>query len=163
MFGILGAVAIFSAIAGRAWCLLYIGGRKNSELVTYGPYSITRNPLYFFSLIGIAGVGANTGSLLLTIMFVTATYLAFAMAIHGEEQYLSSRYGAAFAAYRDTVPRLLPDFSLWQENRNVLLSSGSAIVGLRDGIVFLAAWLVLEFIKVGQATKFLPIFWELPI
>ncbi len=57
-FEIWGITAIFVAIAGRAWVLLYIGGRKNSELVTYGPYSITRNPLYVFSLTGITGVAS---------------------------------------------------------------------------------------------------------
>ena len=40
-----GILLILTAIVGRAWCSLYIGGRKKSELVQEGPYSLCRNPL----------------------------------------------------------------------------------------------------------------------
>ncbi|TGS89835.1 isoprenylcysteine carboxylmethyltransferase family protein, partial [bacterium M00.F.Ca.ET.177.01.1.1] len=59
MFGVL---LIFLGIVGRLWSTLYIGGRKSSEVVTGGPYSITRNPLYVFSTVAAAGVGAQIGS-----------------------------------------------------------------------------------------------------
>lgn len=162
-FKLVGAIAIFVAIAGRGWSLFYIGGRKNAELVTTGPYSVTRNPLYFFSLIGIAGVGAQTGSLLSMIVFVLAAYLAFDMAMRGEEAYLGSRYGRGFDDYRMTVPRLWPDISLWRECEDVPLRSARAIGSLRDGIVFLGAWIAIELIRLGQAAGLLPVVWILPI
>ena len=36
-----GLAAIIVAIVGRAWCSLYIGGRKKAEIVDRGPYSMT--------------------------------------------------------------------------------------------------------------------------
>ena len=47
-----GVLLIAIAILGRAWCTLYIGGRKAQELTDSGPYSLSRNPLYVFSFIG---------------------------------------------------------------------------------------------------------------
>ncbi|CAH0342822.1 isoprenylcysteine carboxylmethyltransferase family protein [Rhizobium sp. CECT 9324] len=162
MFAGAGLLAIFVAIAGRAWTLFYIGGRKNSELVTMGPYSISRNPLYVFSLIGIAGIGAQTGSLLLTGLFLTAAYFAFDMAVRGEEAYLAGRFGRDFDDYKRMVPRLWPDFSLWRECADVPLRSAGAIGSLRDGIVFLGAWIVIELVKVAQLAGLLPVIWVLP-
>ena len=48
-----GLVAMVFSIVGRAWCSLYIGGRKKAEIVDRGPYSLTLNPLYVLSLIHI--------------------------------------------------------------------------------------------------------------
>jgi protein-S-isoprenylcysteine O-methyltransferase Ste14 len=163
LIDIAATVAIFSAIAGRAWCLFYIGGRKNAELVNFGPYSITRNPLYFFSLVGIAGLGAKSGSLLIMTALVAVTYLAFDMAMRGEERYLASRYGRTFDDYKSTVPRLWPDFSMWRDSQTVPLHSASAVGSLKDGIVFLVAWIGLELVRVGQAAGTLPVLWVLPI
>lgn len=159
----MGTLAIFTAIAGRGWSLFYIGGRKNAELVTTGPYSVTRNPLYLFSLIGILGVGAQTGSLLSMMLLVIAAYLAFDMAMRGEEAYLGSRYGRGFDKYKEAVPRLWPDFSLWRECEDVPLRSARAIGSLRDGIVFLGAWITIELVRLGQAAGLLPVLWILPI
>jgi protein-S-isoprenylcysteine O-methyltransferase Ste14 len=163
VFEVVGTLAIFIAIAGRGWSLFYIGGRKNSELVTAGPYSITRNPLYFFSLLGIAGLGAQTGSLLSMAMLVLAAYLAFDMAMRGEEAFLAGRYGGVFDDYRSRVPRLWPDFSLWRECEDVPLRSAGAVGSLRDGIVFLGAWITIDLIRLGQDAGLLPVVWTMPI
>ncbi|MGK6314303.1 methyltransferase family protein [Neorhizobium sp. DT-125] len=163
IFEITGAFAILIAIAGRGWSLFYIGGRKNSELVTSGPYSMMRNPLYFFSLIGIVGVAAQTGSLLSMGAITLTAYLAFDMAMRGEEAYLASRYGQRFEEYRQAIPRLWPDLSLWRECEDTPLRSASALGSLKDGMVFLAAWIGIELIKLAQSAGFLPVLWTLPI
>lgn len=162
LFELTGLLAIFTAIAGRVWSLFYIGGRKNAELVTDGPYSITRNPLYLFSLIGIAGLGAQTESLLSMVAMTGIAYFAFDMAMRGEEAFLAGRYGHNFERYRHVTPRLLPDFSLWREADDTLLRSVKAVSGLKDGAVFLAAWLGIELIKMAQAAELLPVLWTLP-
>jgi protein-S-isoprenylcysteine O-methyltransferase Ste14 len=71
-----GIVFIVICILGRTWTSLYIGGRKIEQLVMIGPYSITRNPLYFFSVIGAAGFGAQLGSIAVAITFAVLTWLS---------------------------------------------------------------------------------------
>ena len=70
---IAGLVLILVCILGRTWCTLYIGGLKKRELVTAGPYSVVRNPLYVFTSIGTAGIGAQTGSSLVAILFAAGS------------------------------------------------------------------------------------------
>ena len=58
-----GGLLILLCIAGRTWCSLYIGGHKERQLIVSGPYSITRNPLYAFSILGTVGIFAVFGSI----------------------------------------------------------------------------------------------------
>ena len=58
-----GVIMVGIATMGRVWCNLYICGYKSGKLITEGPYSMCRNPLYFFSLIGGIGIGLVTMSL----------------------------------------------------------------------------------------------------
>ena len=50
---------------GRLWALLYISGHKTYEIITDGPYSIVRHPLYLFSLIGAIGIGMASENILI--------------------------------------------------------------------------------------------------
>src|SRR6476660_1715925 len=45
-FDLLGWGAFLGGTALRLWATGYVGGRKRRELVTEGPYSLCRNPLY---------------------------------------------------------------------------------------------------------------------
>ena len=46
----LGTLLICTGTALRLWAGLYIGGHKERRLVTDGPYSCVRNPLYLTSV-----------------------------------------------------------------------------------------------------------------
>ena len=51
----LGVLMVVFGWFGRIWASLYIEGNKTKNLVTSGPFSMVRNPLYFFSLIMLLG------------------------------------------------------------------------------------------------------------
>src|ERR1041384_3442899 len=76
-----GIVLIVVCILGRTWCTLYIGGRKIDQFVTEGPYSVSRNPLYFFSILGAAGAGAQLGSVTAGVVFGALAWIVFRVVV----------------------------------------------------------------------------------
>ena len=158
----IGLGAIVLSIVGRAWCSLYIGGRKKAEIVDRGPYSISRNPLYVFSFFGAFGMGAQTGSLTIAGLFVVAAFLVFLLTVQREEAFLSREFGAVYSAYKARVPRFGPRFSLWRDESELTIRPAFFLLTIRDGLVFLLALPIFELIDMGQAEGWLRVFAHLP-
>ena len=156
----LGAIVI--SIVGRAWCSLYIGGRKKAEIVSTGPYSLSRNPLYVFSYAGAFGVGAQTGSVTISVLFVVIAVAVFRMTIAKEEAWLSAEFGQPYEAYMARTPRCGPAFSKWRDEDELNIRPRFFLTTLRDGLVFLAAIPVFEGIELAQQSGWLPVMLRLP-
>ena len=157
-----GMLMIFLGIVGRLWCTLYIGGRKSGEIVTGGPYSMTRNPLYVFSTLAAAGVGAQMGSIVITLGFALLCALAFHVVILREEKHLGHLFGPEYAAYVARVPRFLPNISLYEEGNTGSFKPKILLTTLLDGLVFLVALPVFEIIDKAQTSGLLPVLFRLP-
>lgn len=153
----LGLTAMVVALIGRAWCSLYIGGRKKAEIVSTGPYSISRNPLYLFSYVAAFGVGAQTGSILLAAGFVLIAMVVFHLTILREEAWLLAQFGETYAAYMRRTPRLGPDLSKWRDEPELQVRPRFFLTTLRDGLVLFLAIPVFEGIEMLQTAGFLPI------
>ena len=132
-----GSILLFVAIIGRVWCTMYIGGRKTVALVRLGPYSISRNPLYGFSFLAVAGLGAQTGSIGMAIFMTLLAYVIFLKVVFREEAALSSTHGYAYDSYRRTVPRFLPRLSLWRDIEIVTVEPKLVRRTIEDGFVFI--------------------------
>ncbi|TPJ82348.1 isoprenylcysteine carboxylmethyltransferase family protein [Mesorhizobium sp. B2-6-2] len=159
MFGVL---LILLGIVGRLWSTLYIGGRKSAEVVTSGPYSITRNPLYLFSTVAAAGVGAQIGSFSGIILFSLLCAGAFHIVILREERYLKELLGAPYRAYLAKVPRFFPNLALYQEGDTGSFRPRLLLNTLLDGLVFLVALPAFELIDGMQQSGMLPVWFTLP-
>lgn len=105
-----GSALIILCVAGRCWASLYIGGRKNRELIANGPYRYTRNPLYFFSSLGLAGIGLAFGSLTIAVVYFLFGYLVFAYVSAREAISLDGLFGEAYWKYCRQVPAFFPRF-----------------------------------------------------
>lgn len=112
---LLGSVLVGLGSVGRLWCSLYINGYKNAAVIDQGPYSMTRNPLYFFSLLGAAGVGFATETWTLGIVITAGFLLMYPYVIRHEEEFLAASFGDAFRAYCAKTPRFFPDPRLLKE------------------------------------------------
>lgn len=157
-----GLGAIIISIVGRAWCSLYIGGRKKAEIVDTGPYSISRNPLYLFSHLGALGIGAQTGSLTLAVGFMAISLIVFHFTVRREEAWLLNAFGAPYADYMARVPRNGPDFSLWRDEASLEIRPQFFLTTIRDGLVFLLAVPVFEAIEHLQSIGWLATLLRLP-
>jgi protein-S-isoprenylcysteine O-methyltransferase Ste14 len=157
-----GFALIVVCILGRTWCTLYVGGKKKTSLVRHGPYSLSRNPLYVFSILGTAGVGLTTGSLTVGFLMALAAFLVFDQVVRREEGYLKAAFGAPYEAYCREVPRWWPRFSAWSDLEHVEAKPKLILITFRDACLFLLAVPLLEGVEWLQASHFLPIWLQLP-
>jgi protein-S-isoprenylcysteine O-methyltransferase Ste14 len=142
-----GLALIAVGILGRLWCTLYIGERKAAMIVTSGPYSISRNPLYLFSSVAVAGLGAQTGTITLAVVFFTLSVVAFHIVIAREEGFLSANFGEPYAAYCKGTPRFWPNPSLHSCPGTVEAHPKRLLMTLLDGLMFLLVIPIMELVE----------------
>lgn len=158
----IGLVLILVGILGRTWCTLYIGGHKKRELVTKGPYSLVRNPLYTFTLVGTLGIGAQSGSFLIALLLAASALAVFSAVVREEERFLASTFPDAFAAYAAKVPRFLPRFSLWQDADELLVKPQLVRRTFLDASLFLLAVPLMDLLDWAHEGGWLPVLFNLP-
>lgn len=157
-----GLALIVVCILGRVWCSLYIGGRKVRDLIDNGPYSLVRNPLYVFSFIGAAGIGAQTGSIVVALACTVVCYIVFAILVRREEAALVKVHGDTYAAYLRSTPRFLPNPRLWWDRETLTVQPVRVMRTFADGLVFLLAIPVAEGLEYLQSIHVLPVLANLP-
>ena len=158
----LGLIAIMVCIFGRAWCSLYIGGRKKQEIVSSGPYSLCRNPLYVFSFIGAFGVGAMSGSLTVGLVFAIACWIVFHAVVVREERFLGMTFGETYETYRVQTPRFLPNPRLWRDEVELSVRPAFFLRTIGDGLVFLLALPLFELLEGLQKFGWFRVVLQLP-
>ena len=83
--------------------------QKNSRLAQEGPYSFTRNPLYFGSFIMGLGFVIMASQWYLFVLYFLTFYFIYDSTIGAEEQYLAKKFGSTFEEYQKKVPRFFPN------------------------------------------------------
>lgn len=157
-----GIALIALCIVGRTWCSLYIGGRKNTALVAVGPYSITRNPLYVFSIIGAAGVGAQLGSIMLAVATGAVAWIVFLVVAMQEEKYLLSVHADDYRGYLKRVPRFVPRWSQWHNVDLLHVRPGRVVRTFVDACFFLLAIPAAEVFESMQNAGLIPVLFRVP-
>jgi protein-S-isoprenylcysteine O-methyltransferase Ste14 len=157
-----GVVLIVVCIVGRTWTSLYIGGRKNQLLVTHGPYAISRNPLYVFSIIGAIGVGAQIGSIAAALACGVVTWAVFLWTARYEEAALETAFGDAYRRYCAEVPRFLPKPSRWRAPEAVEVYPRIVVTTFADALFFLLAIPLAQGIAYLHQTGSLPVLLSIP-
>ncbi len=79
--------------------------KTTTALVDSGVYRFTRNPVYLSMVLLVVGVGIALNSFWSLLVAVPTGSALCLAAIRPEERYLDARFGDAYRAYRERVPR----------------------------------------------------------
>ena len=159
---VLGIGLAGAASVGRLWCALYISGYKNAELISSGPYSLCRNPLYLFSIIGMAGVGFASETLTLGLALLAAALLFYPAVIRREEAFLRTRFGAAYERYVSETPRLVPRRMAPREPANYVVDPRRFRRAMLDALWFVWLAALLEIVEALHELHIVEPLWRLP-
>lgn len=115
----LGYFLIAACAMGRLYATAFLGGFKNETLITYGAFSMTRNPLYFFSFLGMTGVALVSTHLLIITVLPVFFLVLYHFLISREEAFLLDKFGDQYKAYMQSTPRFFPDFSKYNAPESI--------------------------------------------
>jgi protein-S-isoprenylcysteine O-methyltransferase Ste14 len=79
--------------------------RGSTQLVTSGPFSFTRNPIYLGNTLLMLGIAMISGVLWFVPLAVVAAFLTQKLAIEPEERHLATRFGKRYHDYARRVRR----------------------------------------------------------
>lgn len=112
----IGLLPLLVGAAGVAWCFVLfvrVGrGTPNplvppQHLVTTGPFAWTRNPIILSHALATLGlalvVGSPAAAIIVLLLGIPVQFVQ-----RHEERALEARFGDAYRAYREAVPRWLP-------------------------------------------------------
>ncbi|MGB6008425.1 methyltransferase family protein [Castellaniella sp.] len=156
-----GLAFLILAILGRCACMLYLGGRKGADLVAEGPYSVSRNPLYVFSILAVFGMGLQTGSLVIGLVLAVLASVIFRWIVGEEEILLRQAFGASYEAYCRQTPRFLPRWSLWQSPQHVTVDLHGVWKTVRDALPYFLSIPVFEAIEAAQQAGWVHVYFFL--
>ncbi len=146
---------------GRMYSTAFIGGVKNEKLITVGPYAMCRNPLYFFSLTGAAGLGLLWGEIIPTLVIFIGFLLVYIRLIGREEAFLAEKFGADFTAFKQSTPRLWPDFKRYNAPDELLFQPRYFNMSVRDAVWWFVPAPVFELVSHLHHAHVIPTFLRL--
>lgn len=155
-FDMLGLICLVVCALGRVYSTAFLGGHKNKDLISFGPYSVVRNPLYMFSLIGITGIALMSNQWIVMLGLPVAFYFLYISLIKREEHFLHDAFGQPYAQYLLSVPRLFPDFKNYKAPETILTSPEQLWHAARDATWWVSSFILFEVVEAIQALGWLP-------
>lgn len=152
----LGFVLLLVCAFGRLWSLQYLAGFKSRRVISDGPYSIVRNPLYVFSFLGAAGLALAANHSLFFLALLLAYVVYYPFVVISEERGLTTILGREYEEYCARVPRFLPRFGGFHEPETYEIRAARFSRNYLEVVWFPLAWMVLQWITAARAAGRLP-------
>jgi protein-S-isoprenylcysteine O-methyltransferase Ste14 len=121
-----GCAVVFTGELIRFWGVSIAGAETRTTgtvggtfLITNGPFSYVRNPLYVGNMMLYAGVGIMSMALFPWMLLVAISwfYLQYYLIVTREEEYLAATFGGEFDEYRRNVRRFVPRLTPYRSVR----------------------------------------------
>lgn len=151
-----GHLLVPAGVLIRVFSSVYIGGRKNDELITWGPFSTVRNPLYVGSFLATMGLALLTASVLITFLLALAFAAYYSATVAREELFLYRKFGARYRRYVRRVPRWVPNLRLWESPEELGTKPYFVLRTILDGSLFLLCVPILETLCEMRAKGAMP-------
>jgi protein-S-isoprenylcysteine O-methyltransferase Ste14 len=111
----IGAVVTASGLLFSVWGRRYLGQnwsrsvtiKKDHELITGGPYSLVRHPIYTGLLMGLFGCALALGEWR-GLVAVGLVFFALLRKLRLEEQWMCAQFGESYESYSRRVRALVP-------------------------------------------------------
>ncbi len=162
LLGAIGLLLLVTAAAGRTWASAYVTGRKNRSLVTDGPFSVVRNPLYFFSFLAFVGTGLSFGSVTLAGVFALTFFVAHWPTISAEERALEGLFGEDYRSYCRRVPRFVPSLR-WPRTGSVVdFDAPGFSKAVAESAALPLVFVLAELTEWAKLNDMLPILFRIP-
>ena len=134
---LVGYILLCVCVLGRIYSTTFIGGIKNEKLVTSGPYSMCRNPLYFYSMLGATGLGLMSGQAITLAIVLGGFLFVYDKLIKREEAFLSEKFGNEFVIFKAGTPRLIPNIKKYTCPDELVFKPKYLSMAVRDSIWWL--------------------------
>ncbi len=148
LFSYIGFSLVVLGGFGRIWASLYLEGFKTRKLIKEGPYSMVRNPLYFFSLMLFLGMCFAIKSIAVSFALLIVFVLFHIPTILNEEKVLLSTHDESYKAYYESTPRLLPNIFKYKKTEStdmIQVRIKSIIKRLWEVIGYLFLFTLIDF------------------
>lgn len=157
-----GYLFLLSGLVIRIWCIFYIGGRKSKEIITTGPYSLCRNPLYVGTFLLAIGVGLCFENLLMVFLVPAILIPTHVITVRMEESHLESQFGDPYRSYIQKVPRFWPRFSNFNspDTINVHINAVWKIVQNAVGVLLIPQ--IEDLLELMHQHEIIPTLWHFP-
>jgi len=118
-----GFIVVATGEITRLWSVRYAGSATRTtgkvgadELVTTGPYSHVRNPLYLGNILIAIGFVFMAFPWMPWMLILLCIFLAiqYGAIISLEEDFLLQKFSSIYSDYKNSVPRLIPRLKSWQ-------------------------------------------------
>ena len=157
-----GYLLLLAGLTIRIWCTFYIAGLKSKQLVTQGPYSISRNPLYIGTFLLAIGAGLCFENLLMLGFCGVIIVPVHAIVARREEAHLGARFGEQYQVYEKRVPRYWPRFSNYESPSSVMVSIRAIRRIAVDTVGVLLIPEIEDLLEMLHHEGVLPVLWHFP-